>query len=327
MSQDQIQKEALFNEVKGSIFEFLVAKRLAQQSGHEIDFLHSLDQNYLNVLSQQDRMIRQFYPDLQMFLKEASEKTSSALIEYLQEIPSHPRLRGKFAQSPQGEELFEADLVVDTSRGSKPISLKLNKKHSFVNTKSGGIKSFFEVYFPFLSRKNQSEFNQFVDQEFFRMGLELHSLNDWEFHGDFSFWVSAGKSELPGELNPDERQILKEFYSRVSKKMHEILKEALEIYPDKFVHSLSALMGFSSPDILQIICYHDFKSKGEEDIVIHSYDDVAKNFSTVQLLTHKETSSVELELGKVMLQIRVKPMNKFTTTAIKINCAVKFKPI
>ena len=33
MAQDQTKKEALFNEVKGSLFEYLVAKGLALHSG------------------------------------------------------------------------------------------------------------------------------------------------------------------------------------------------------------------------------------------------------------------------------------------------------
>ncbi len=327
MSQDQIQKEALFNEVKGSIFEFLVAKCLSQSCGQEVQFIQSLDQNYLHVLSQQDRMIREFYPDLQSFLKQTSEATAKALVAYLKEIPTNPQLRGKFVNSSLAEELHEADLIINTSTGPRPLSLKLNKKHSFVNTKSGGIKSFFSVYFPFLKTLLQQEFNQFVDQEFLRMSVELHALNDWEFDGSYSQWVKAGKSELPGELNPDERQILKEFYSRVSKKMHEILTMAFETSPGPFIHCLSALMGFSSQEIVQIICYHDFKSQGDEEIMIHSFEDVANSFSKVEILPHKQTSSVELALDQMMLQIRVKPMNKFTTTAIKINCAVRFKPI
>jgi hypothetical protein len=51
MSNSHINKEALFNEIKGSLFEYLVARNLASYSGIEGSFLKSLDVNYLNLLS------------------------------------------------------------------------------------------------------------------------------------------------------------------------------------------------------------------------------------------------------------------------------------
>lgn len=325
MSQPLIQKEALFNEVKGSLFEYLVARRLAQLAGREIEFLKTIDQNYLNVLSQQDRMVRQFYPEMLHFLSLVAEKSSQTLVDYLQEIPLAPRLRGKFVNSSLGSELFEADLLLESSRGQIPLSLKLNKKNSFVNTKSGGIKSFFEVYFPFIHQDIQTQFNGFVDREFTRTAFELHALNDWDYPGDYSLWVQSGKSELPGELSDEESKILKAFYARVAMEMHHILSLAQKEYPAPFSSSLSALMGFSSQDILQLICFHDFKTQGDSQVELHRFSDIAPLLESAQLKPFNQTASVEIKLGEIALQIRVKPMNKFTTTAIKINCSVKFR--
>lgn len=324
MSQDT-KKEALFNEVKGSLFEYLMGRKLSQLAGSELEFLESLDKNYLNVLSQQDRMVRQFYPEMLSFLSQVTDVSAEALVKFLGETPTSPRLRGKFINSSLASELHEADLMLESSKGIIPLSLKLNKRNAFVNTKSGGIKSFFDNYFGFISPQVQQDFNALVDQEYTRMSYELHALNDMEFTGDYAQWVKSGKSELPGELNENERKILKAFYARIAIEMHRILSHALASEPEKFSLSLPALMGFSSPDILQLVCFHDFKSKDGGWVAIHAYSEVEKCLTQAKLLPFAQTSSVELTLGDWDLQIRVKPMNKFTTTAIKINCSVRFK--
>lgn len=320
MSQDQTKKEALFNEVKGSLFEYLMARRLSQLAGNELNFLETIDKNYLHVLTQQDRMVRQFYPEMLSFLGQVSELSAAELIKFLGEVPLNPKLRGKF------DSIDEADLMLDSSRGIIPLSLKLNKKNSYVNTKSGGIKSFFETYFSFIGPHVQSEFNQLVDQEFSRMSHELHALNDMEFSGNYLNWVKSGKSELPGELAIDERAILKTFYARIAVEIHRILSTAHKESPTEFGASLPALLGFSHPDILQLVCFHDFKARGLASVAIHTYSEVAKGLRNAQIEPFSQTSSVEIHLGTWSLQIRVKPMNKFTTTAIKINCSVRFKP-
>jgi hypothetical protein len=319
MAQGQTNKEALFNEVKGSLFEYLMGRRLAQLSNEELKFVESLDKNYLNVLSQQDRMVRQFYPEMLSFLGRATEAGATELIKYLGETPHSPQLIGKFA------EINEADLILASTRGRIPLSLKLNKKNSFVNTKSGGIKSFFEIYFPYIPAATQTTFNALVDQEFTRMSYELHALNDIDYNGDYFQWVKLGKSELPGELNQAERKILKSFYARIAIEIHHILTLAQKTESKQFANSLPALMGFSSPEILQLVYFHDFKSGDGGWAQVHSFKDVEKWLSEATLKAFNYTSSVEIQMGEWTLQIRVKPMNKFTTTAIKINCSVKFK--
>lgn len=325
MAQDSTKKEALFNEVKGSLFEFLMGRKLAELAGDELKFLESLDKNYLNVLSQQDRMVRQFYPEMLTFLSQVTNISSLELIKFLGETPKSPRLRGKFINSTLASELHEADLMLESTKGTIPLSLKLNKKNAFVNTKSGGIKSFFEVYFSFIDPAVQKEFNLLVDREFTRMSYELHALNDLDYPGDYSLWVKKGKSELPGELTEEERKILKHFYARIAVDMHRILSDAQTANPQEFSASLPPLMGFSSPEILQLVCFHDFKTKDGGEVSIHPFSEVEACLKEARILAFAQTSSVEIRLGNWDLQIRVKPMNKFTTTAIKINCSVKFK--
>jgi hypothetical protein len=324
MAQDQTKKEALFNEVKGSLFEYLVARELAVLNNGELDFQHSLDRNYLAVLTQQDRMVRQFYPEMLPFLNSASKLAANSLVKYLKVVPTSPKVVGKFSNSVSlSSELHEADLILSVNNKSLPVSLKLNKKNAFVNTKSGGIKSFFSLYFPFIARTVQESFNQFVDMEFNRMAFELHAIHDLEYKGNFKDWVSKGLSELPGELDSDSRAVLKAYYARIAEEMHSILKKAQESDHKAFRNSLPTLMGFSSKEILQLIYFHDFPLNLDPGVDIHSYRDVEDELFHAKLSDFGGISSVELDIGSWALQIRVKPMNKFTTTAIKINCSIR----
>jgi len=267
-------KEALFNEVKGSLFEFLVSKSWAQAAGEELAFIKSIDANYLSVLSQQDRMVRQFYPELGEFLRNIGDQTANAFVEYIGEIPKTPKLLGKFSNSDISHDIHETDILLNSSKGELSVSLKLNKKSSFVNTKSGGIKSFFEVYFPFLPSEIQKEFNNFVDQQFVEVSYSLHEHNGWEYSGEYSLWVKNGKSELPGELSEEERLILKNYYAKISQRVHEILSNALKENRELFMKSIPSLMGYSSQNIIQLVCFHDFKNKADSTIQIHEYNEV-----------------------------------------------------
>lgn len=323
---DLKNKEALFNEVKGSLFEYLVAKEIAIQSNEELAFQQSFDRNYLTVLSQQDRMVRQFYPEMLPFLARASKLTSTELLNYLNEIPKHSRVVGKFSNSNAlSAELFEADLLLTLNQSVLPVSLKLNKKNSFVNTKSGGIKSFFSHYFSFIPHTTQNDFNLFVDREFNRMAIDLHALHDMEYPGHFNDWVKKGLTELPGEMSSDSRQVLKNYYARIAKEMHGILSKAYSENPQSFMASLPSLMGFGSSSILQVIFFHDFPINQDVVIDIHSHQELSKVLNQTKVKDFGDISSVEIEIGPWTLQIRIKPMNKFTTTAIKINCSVKLK--
>lgn len=325
MAQDQTKKEALFNEVKGSLFEYLIAREIAVKGSGELSFQQTLDKNYLTVLAQQDRMVRQFYPEMLPFLNQVSKLTASSLLQYLKEVPTEPRVVGKFSNSSLSTELHEADLVFATSKGPLPVSLKLNKKNAYVNTKSGGIKSFFTQYFPFIDSSVQQKFNQFVDMEFNRMAFELHALHDLDYGGNFHLWVKKGFSELPGELDSESRAILKAYYARIAEEMHNIFVEAYKTHPEAFRMSLPGLMGFGKENILQVICFHEFPSVEDPIIDIHSYTEVSSELSQTTIRPFASISSVEFDIGNWSLQVRVKPMNKFTTTAIKINCSVKVK--
>jgi hypothetical protein len=318
-----VSREALFNEVKGSLFEYLVGKEIAVRAGEELSFQKSLDPNYLTVLSQQDRMVRQFYPEMMEFLWQVSKLTTDELEKYLGTRLSRPKLLGKLINSSPGSTFKEADLAFETGGEERFVSLKLNKKNAFVNTKSGGIKSFFTQYFPFVPPGIQENFNTMVEMEFETMSRELHAFHDLPFFGNFSSWVKKGFSELPGELSQGERAILKAYYARIAREMHLIMTALEEKNSVLFRSNLASLMGFGQEEVIQAICFHDMKTNGAPFLHIHELK--FHDLSNAELLPFENVSSVELNVGRDLLQIRVKPMNKFTTTAIKVNCSVKFK--
>lgn len=324
-SKHLAQKEALFNEVKGSLFEYLVARQIAHLSGNELLFQSQLDQNYLNVLSQQDRMVRQFYPEMLSFLNVAAKQACEHLMIFFSDRPTSARVVGKFSNTKDVIDLNESDILVEIKGKSIPISLKLNKKNSYVNTKSGGIRSFFDTYFPTIDPNVQKSFNSFVDTEFNRMSFELHALKDMDFLGDFKEWTARGFSELPGELDLESRNVLKSYYSRIAQRMHHIFEDQFLNNSESTYNSLPALLGFSSQEIIQVIYFHNFPDHSVSHIEIHKYEDILKDLNVARLLPFNQTSSLEIQIGNYSLQVRVKPMNKFTTTAIKINCSVKFK--
>lgn len=320
---DQINKEALFNEVKGSLFEYLVGLKLAQRVDRELDFIQNIDRNYLSVLGQQDRMVRQFYPEMLSFLNVSSSQCVDALYAKYGNEWRSIKLLGKLSSSQLKSDFKETDLLLINDFGEQLLlSLKLNKKSAFVNTKSAGVKSFLTQYFPFISPLHQDEFSRLIDLEFSIMSGVLHQNHDLEYNGSYQEWVRCGLTELPGDLEEADREVLFKYYANIARKLHAILSEAFLQHPKEFIDSLYPLMGFSDRQIVQVICFHDFKSKGENSIEIHDYQDIYE--SKISVRDFKSTASIEIESSKWVLQIRIKPMNKFTTTAIKVNCAVKF---
>ena len=55
--------QALLNEYKGNVFEFLVANSLARQYEILPKFLNSIEDSFYSILEQQQLFIHQYYPD------------------------------------------------------------------------------------------------------------------------------------------------------------------------------------------------------------------------------------------------------------------------
>ena len=335
---NHVQKEAILNECKGNLFEFLVAQSLASRSKLEDHFLLNLPDDFKMRLSSYEELIRIHEPKLLIKLPELSRLTVSSIWEKLQfdniEFTQW-KVIGKIMATNDNELWNETDIVgsFHCKAGLEKhlaLSIKLSKDHSYTNTKSAGVKSFLTKYFGNfneLAVDLQSELNNIVNESFLMMGHQLYLMNDLEFKGSFDAEWRNIHSELPGELPIEMRSFVHQNYHRVALKLAGILAELKQSNQQLFFESLSALCGFSHPEIIQVSCFHqDYELK---EITVKNYNDFFSAEKVKNDYTLKEVkelgSSVDIIFGDVILQLRVKPMNKFTTPAYKINCSIKVK--
>jgi len=332
---NQIQKEAILNEFKGNLFEFLVAQGLARKSEVEHQFLLDLPADFKERLGSYEEMIRTHEPRLLVKLPTLAGVTVQKIWEEISAAYKFDQWHviGKMVATNDNDLWNETDIVGTylTEEGEKKklaLSLKLTKDHSFVNTKSAGVKSFLAKYFSSfgaMSARFQAELNQEVDESFLVMGHRLYALADLEWKGQFDSRWSQQYTELPGELPAEMRTIVHENYYRVALKLRSLLEELQKENPKTFFDSLYALCGFGHAEIVQVNCFHqDYELK---NISIKRFADLfeIKEKKCTILPIKDLSSSVDIQIGKVVLQVRVKPMNKFTTAAYKINCSIKVK--
>lgn len=336
---NQIQKEAILNEFKGNLFEFLVAQGLAKKSAVEDQFLLDLPYEFKAKLGSYEEMIRTHEPRLLVKLPTLAEKTVQKIWEEVTSKYSFQQWNviGKMVATNDNELWNETDIVgtylaEDGFQKKLAFSLKLTKDHSFVNTKSAGVKSFLAKYFSrfgVLSARLQEELNHEVDESFLMMGHRLYSMVDCEWKGSFNSDWNNNYSELPGELSEEMRAIVHENYYRVAMRLAGLLEELQRKDSALFFDSLFALCGFGHADIIQVNCFHqDYELKNisiKHFVDLFGFGEEKSNKKCIILPIKEMASSVEIQLGKVILQIRVKPMNKFTTAAYKINCSIKVK--
>jgi hypothetical protein len=333
---NQLQIESLLNECKGNLFEFLVAQSLSRRFKKEDLFLISLPRDFRGRLQFYEETIREFDSDLLKNLPILANSVAEKLENHsLFKNKSHFSFSviGKMVATNDNSVWNETDIVAieeleDGSSKKYFISLKLTKDHSYTNTKSAGIKSFIEKYFTTLGPEAavfQKKLNLEVDESFHMMGHKLYTMIDQEFKGSFDVRWSQSYTELPGELPDEMKEVVYLNYSRVAQKVREFLGALHKSDPQKFYQSLHALCGFGNPDIIQVHCFH--QNAQLKDILIKTHSDLFSNdpFEIVVKELNSGASSFDIAFKKFVLQIRVKPMNKFTTAAYKINCSIKMK--
>ncbi len=319
---------ALVNEEKGNLFEFLVAQILSRISGVEDKFFHDLNPDLKNNMAGYEESLRKSHPELISLLAKMANQTSTAIDNFLKNnniLINNIFLVGKIAANFEKEEWHEADLIIQTNLNTLiPISLKLSKDNSFMNTKSAGAKSFIEKYFLSFDESEhlQLELNKEIDQAHMQMAHRLYQLASLEFTGKFDQVWSEKWSELPGELPDEYRKIVFINYARVAELIHKQLITLLKLDRDKFTSSLPPLCGMGDNQIIQVSCFHQqhiFKSVEIKEYINFFYPQVK-----VKILPLKDNvSSFDILIGDTILQIRVKPMNKFTTPSYKINCSIR----
>lgn len=323
-------REALVNEYKGHLLEYLIATDLAATQDMRQEFNSRISDNYKNQLTSYQNHLLNLDPALykQLFLmaKEgASFVKKSFALEELKEV----HLLGKDYER-RGEPLRnrEADIVLITNNQEIPLSLKFCKWDSFVNTKSGGAKSFLSQYFgdfP-LSYSLQEEFNLKLEKGFTLMREEVSIAYGLEAKSSFDHWQEQGIPTLPGEVIPQAQKALRKFYHSLIINFHSAFESFYKTDPHLFLNSLKSLCGFLDEETYQVSLFYqkkteeislkDIRMKSNKDILPHD----PENLFVAPL---EGKSSFHLNLKGMQLQIRMKPMNSFWVPGLKVNCSCR----
>jgi len=342
-STTSAQAEALVNEYKGHLFEYLVAAELSRALGNETAFLEHFGGE------SKDRLIyyEQWLKDFDRALIGQLQNWSRQVVLDLKESDSfallssskwtHIYLLGKDSQGA-GHEFGEADILLQDSSGvgtSLGLSLKLYKDQGAINTKSAGLKSFLTKYFaPFetavidqkILDEKCSEIFQELAEDFYEMaGLTPTSA---KLFGED--WIQAGLEVLPGKLpKAFQERLYQSYYERITP-----LKEFLMSYAQKdrqlFANCLKPLCGFASENLIQLNARHFSDGSLQTEILTFAaLNETLKDFRFIEEDLSKDQlgikSSFVIDLGSRVLQIRLKPMNQFIQEAYKINCSLKRK--
>lgn len=327
--------ESLKSEMKGNLFEYLVGLEISKVLGVKAQYLIDLNEQLKQQLQDYEQRLRISDEELLNILKRFSKLAVGEILDFL------PRgekvlLVGKIKGNSLVKSFFEGDIVLFHKRELIPISIKLIKKGSFVNTKSGGVQSFIRKYFSQFDNNEvlQESLNFSLEEAFQDMGRELYQKIGEQFNGKFDRRWTDSYEEYPGALPEEFREIVQLFYFRVLKELF----RAFEIFSQKskkeFLKSLLILAGFSHEKSIQIKTSYS-KRKDEkliyEKTSIMNYETFQKEFNDCKICKLKEDertrSSFEIEFKKYFLQIRLKPMKKFTVPGLKVNCSIKAKSL
>ncbi len=330
------QDQALLNELKGNLFEYLVGQYLARAKGIESTFLRNFGGEAKDRLQFYQSWVREIDPLLYQQLPLLAKKAHEHLTSLLPQKIDHILVVGKALNNPlKNGEFKEADLLIGHGDGEIPISLKLCKNKAFVNTKSGGILSFFTRYFSHpslkdLAQEQQNILNEKVHHSFSEMGHELYQQYQLDFEGQFDeHWQSLEIGDLPGQLPEHLRPYLFEHYHRVIGDVYKGMEKLRLRAPEIFGQCCMPLLGLGHKDMIQLTCFHEgARDKGHLLRQFHTLTSgqMEKELPLLKIKTPKKgLASFEVEFTGLSLQIRVKPMNVFTTPALKVNCSVRLK--
>jgi hypothetical protein len=342
------QTEALVNEYKGHLFEYLVAAELSRELCIETAFLEHFGGSTKERLLYYEQWLKDFDRTLIQQLKNWSGqvvldlKASDSFTSVLSTKWTHIYLLGKDSQG-SGHEFGEADILLQTlsdphgEMKSLGLSLKLYKDQGAINTKSAGLKSFLTKYFaPFdtvfidqkiLDEKGSEIFHELAEDFYEMAGLPILSAKP--FGND---WTQAGLEVLPGKLpKAFQERLYQSYYERILP-----LKNFLISYskkdPELFADCLKPLCGFASENLIQLNARHFSDGTLKTEVLTFTaLNETLKDFRFIDDKQNPDQvtvkSSFEIDLGVRILQIRLKPMNQFTQEAYKINCSLKRKEV
>lgn len=322
------RREALLNEYKGNLYEFLVASQIARQRQIESAFMKGIPSDFYAMLGQQEGFIREFYPELLRDLPQLAQGLGKQIQERFEGELIELRIMGKSAAGEANTEYGEGDILGVFSDGSTvPVSVKLSKTGAFVNTKSAGVKSFLSKYFGSFEpcASLQEKLTKEFDREFETMAYTLHEKAGVEFDLGFQNWVDAGFSQLPGELPSDLRPIFLDSLYRVNNMLFESLQSLACQDQEKFIASVWPLLGYTRMDIVQATTFYKSATHGYA-LDFHSVESakhVNGKLRFIELRNRDNSASFDVVFEDRILQVRLKAMNKFTGKGFKVNCAVK----
>jgi hypothetical protein len=324
------QKEALINEFKGNLFEYLVGQLLSRHYKIEGDFVRSFGGDIRKQLTEYDHWLRVNEPNLIKHLPLLAKGVLDKILPSLPNSATHVYVIGKTVAGPHSKRWAEADIVVQDEKTVYPISLKLCKAQAFVNTKSAGIKSFVSQYFSGHEQCDfwQNKINEGVQKRFELMAQDLHDRVGLEFYGRFDHrWVESGHSELPGQLPKELNEVVVQTYYSCIRDVYDSLVDMFNTDKEEFCKSILPLMGVTDLDIIQVTCFHKEVKSAKycpAGVLVVEAKALASQTDKVSIMPLKEgISSFEIHLRNTRLQIRIKPMNKFTSAAFKVNCSIK----
>lgn len=322
-----MRKEAYLNEFKGFLFEFMVAQFLAQHYRCEASFLRSLSVSEKSSLHQYQKYLADLDSELMKQLPTLAALTAQRISRELAFDPTSISMVGK--QQLSGHH-SEADLLLQDGTQSLGMGLKLGKANSYINTKSGGLRSFLYQYFPCESaREWQAKTDALVSASFQEMGENLYKCAGLNWEGSFGpEWKESGQSSLPGEISEELHRHVEYAYARLAKHLYQGVQEIQDQYPDIFIQGLRPICGLGHDGLWQAICFHE-KQDGQryrlKRVEILNPAMMKASLAEIKLVAYQGSlSSFTLKTKCWNLQIRVKPMNVFTQSSFKVNCSLRF---
>ncbi len=315
------QKQAYLNEFKGNLFEYLVGKELARLYSKERKYLEGLPSEAHRFLSHYEKELRVLDPQLPTQLSELAKSFCENLIKdhrFQLRGVEEVILVGKYKNFEENFDFEEADIVIKTEEEVIPLSLKLVKTQSFVNTKSAGVRTFFKKYFD--DSNLQDSVNKEIDVIYETMARGLYSNHELDYEGDFERWKSLGLPDLPGQLEIPDKEVLHRSYKEISALFYKHLK-TLSLGED-FHERLQPLLGKSHQSMVQIHCFHSGTTT--YDYVDYHLEIPMLNEMWAIGEEEPDHASIHFFSSNKIFQVRIKPMNKFTVPSFKVNCSVKF---
>jgi hypothetical protein len=338
------QKDALVNEYKGNIFEYLWARSCLES----LDLSYTqlvVDDSLMEMFLIQENFLRHERPrlltSLHLWAQESVAFILSDLVPYFKNSETKIYILGKkggnFTQDLWQKIPHESDvlLVNESKKKIQSISLKLALAKSYVNCKSSGLQSFLEKYFSFapeIIHFFQGNLNFHLDQYFEEFRLGLHENHQLEDLGGFRSWINNHQSLLPGELQQEDKKILNQLYENLGEIVYKTLEELYTLNRDLFFQGIFRLLGFDheseSSSFFQLIAFTPSENLVNQSLVdILKVDEnvLKKNDPLLQAISFsRRGGNTLLHLPWGQMAFRIKPMNTFSSPGFKLNIAFQW---